>query len=124
MLCENCGKEIEESDLTDNSEKNGERNWFITLILSWFAGVLGLHRFYTGYVGIGIAQALTCGGLGIWSFIDFILICTGEYKTKEGKHLFGYNKTLGVASIFIFVMIASSKFIINVVTELVLQYLK
>ena len=122
MLCENCGKEIECT--FDNYKTKGERSWFITLILSWFTGVFGLHRFYTGYVGIGIAQFLTLGGLGIWALVDFILICTGEYKTKEDKPLTGYVKSLGIASIFIYLIPVASHYMMNVITGIIKAYIK
>jgi len=41
-------------------------------------GLCGLHRFYMGDIGIGIAQLLTLGGCGIWQLIDFIRILTGD----------------------------------------------
>jgi TM2 domain-containing membrane protein YozV len=60
------------------------------LLLALFVGVLGIHRFYLGYTGIGIIQLLTFGGLGIWALIDLILIITGDLKPKTGD----YAKTL------------------------------
>ena len=39
-----------------------------------FLGVVGGHRYYLGDVGIGVAQTLTLGGLGIWTIIDAFLI--------------------------------------------------
>ena len=47
-------------------------------LLCWFLGIFGAHRFYLGHTGIAIAQLLTLGGLGIWSFIDLIRIATGS----------------------------------------------
>ena len=41
-------------------------------------GVFGVHRFYTGHIGIGIAQFLTFGGCGVWQLIDLIFIFTGR----------------------------------------------
>ena len=48
-------------------------------------GYLGVHRFYSGHTGIGIAQLLTLGGCGIWVLIDLIMILTGKYKDSEGN---------------------------------------
>jgi len=50
----------------------------VALLLCLFLGALGIHRFYLGDTWQGIVQLLTLGGLYIWSFIDFILICVGE----------------------------------------------
>ena len=45
-----------------------------SLIISLLAGPLGIDRFFIGDTGLGIAKLLTCGGLGIWSIIDWFLI--------------------------------------------------
>jgi hypothetical protein len=47
--------------------------------------VFGVHRFYTGHVGIGIAQFLTLGGCGIWQLIDIIMIAQGKFTDKQGR---------------------------------------
>ncbi len=49
-------------------------------------GALGIHRFYLGYIGIGVAQLLTLGGCGIWALIDLIRIITGDLKPKGGDY--------------------------------------
>jgi TM2 domain-containing membrane protein YozV len=50
-------------------------------------GICGMHRFYTGHIGIGIAQLLTFGGFGIWQLIDLISIFTGKYTDRDGQPL-------------------------------------
>lgn len=58
-------------------------------VLGILLGGLGIHRFYLGYVGIGIVQILvtivTLGIGGIWGFIEGILILTGSSITKDAK---------------------------------------
>lgn len=71
-----------------NSNHNvGRHDWLVTLLLCFFLGEFGAHRFYTGHIGIGIVQLFTGGGCGIWWLVDLILIITGNYKDAEGKDL-------------------------------------
>jgi TM2 domain-containing membrane protein YozV len=63
------------------------KDWLTALLLSIFLGGLGVDRFYTGYIGLGILKLITCGGAGIWAIIDIILIATGKYKDSNGNPL-------------------------------------
>ncbi len=56
-----------------------------SLLLCFFLGSLGIHRFYVGKVGTGIAMIFTFGGLGIWTLIDFIMIIVGSFQDSDGK---------------------------------------
>jgi TM2 domain-containing membrane protein YozV len=64
-----------------------QKSWIATLLLCFFLGGLGVHRFYTGKIGTGILQLLTLGGLGVWVLIDFIMIAVGAFKDKQGNAL-------------------------------------
>lgn len=100
-LCPYCGKMIAANAKKCNYcgewiEKPTEQKSFTTaLLLSFFLGWLGVHRFYTGYLGIGIAQVLTLGGCGLWAFIDLLCIAFNNYKDNNGNQLKDYNKVLG-----------------------------
>ena len=68
-----------------------QKDWLITLLLCIFVGGLGIHRFYTGHIGIGIVQLLTLGGCGIWTLIDLIMIVTDKYTDAQGQPLLKKN---------------------------------
>lgn len=56
-------------------------------LLCFFVGIFGAHRFYVGKIGTAILQILTLGGLGIWAFIDFIMIIVGAFTDKNGNKI-------------------------------------
>ncbi len=67
-----------------NDEQVSEKGFVPTLLLCFFLGALGVHRFYVGKIGTGILQLFTLGGLGIWVLVDFIIIATGSFRDKQG----------------------------------------
>ena len=69
----------------------GDKSQLVALLLAIFVGVLGIHRFYLGYTGIGIIQILTAGGCGIWALIDLILIAVGKLGPADGS---SYDTTI------------------------------
>lgn len=79
IKCKHCGERLDK-------EKTG-KSWVKTYFLCCIFGILGVHNFYNGKVGIGLAQLFTLGGLGIWCFIDIILILTNKYRDFEGRKL-------------------------------------
>lgn len=62
-----------------------KKDWLITLLLCWFLGYLGAHRFYAGKIGTGVLQLLTLGGCGVWTIIDLIMILTSKFTDASGN---------------------------------------
>ena len=56
-----------------------------TLIVSLLAGSFGIDRFMIGDTGLGIGKLLTCGGMGLWTIIDWFMIqkATREANMKQ-----------------------------------------
>ena len=65
----------------------GEKGFVPAILLCFFLGALGLHRFYVGKIGTGILMLLTLGGFGIWVIIDFVMIVVGKFTDKQGHAL-------------------------------------
>lgn len=76
-------RQINQSTYSNNSQAH--KNKLTAILLSIFTGGLGIDRFYLGYTGSGIVKLLTAGGLGIWSLIDLIMICTGSLRPADGS---------------------------------------
>ena len=76
--------------LTDSQWTNIQcmqlKNPTTTILISLFAGPLGIDRFYVGDTGLGIAKLLTCGGFGLWTIIDWFLIM-GTTREKNYQML-------------------------------------
>ena len=83
-------------------EEVSSKSRLATALLAWFLGTLGLHRFYIGKNGTGLAiLILGIAGwatfwilgfgfvfitiAGIWVFIDFVLTVLGEMKDGQGR---------------------------------------
>ncbi|MEI6050539.1 MAG: TM2 domain-containing protein [Bacteroidota bacterium] len=82
-ICMKCGVSLNSANLIEGEGKD----WLTTLLLCFFLGFLGIHRFYTGHTGIGVVQLLTLGCCGIWTLIDFIIIIVGNFRDAKGNLL-------------------------------------
>jgi TM2 domain-containing membrane protein YozV len=60
-------------------------------LLQLFLGAFGAGRFYTGHMGLAIAQIavvwLTCGAGALWPMIDGIMMLTGKVTDAQGRPL-------------------------------------
>jgi ribosomal protein L40E len=99
VFCRGCGKEIHDSatacphcganQLRSRAKIGGVSNkdYWAAGLLCFFLGIFGAHRFYVGKVGSGIAQLLTLGGLGIWTFCDLMMILTNNFEDIDGSKI-------------------------------------
>lgn len=93
--CPNCGAQIDDKAVIcvhcgvaqPGPASKSNSDWVTVLLLCFFLGGLGVHRFYVGKTGTGVAQLLTCGGCGIWVLIDFIQILTGNFEDANGNKI-------------------------------------
>lgn len=72
---------------TETAPPVGDKGFVPAILLCFFLGALGLHRFYVGKIGTGILMLLTLGGFGIWVIIDFVMIVIGKFTDKDGRAL-------------------------------------
>ena len=109
VVCPKCGKQVGEivnndkniiinnnnnasssSALASNNMLAGNiissKSRLVALLLCFFLGWLGVHRFYVGKIGTGILMVLLMPtGIGeVWWLIDFIFIALGVFSDKNG----------------------------------------
>ena len=71
------------------------RNKIVAIVLAFFLGGIGIHRFYLGYSGRGLFMLLfvvfTCGYggfvTGVMALIDLVRIATDSLPDAEGRTL-------------------------------------
>ncbi len=69
------------------------KKFWPVFLLCLFFGILGLHRFYTGYTKEG-RFFLLCGFSGVgaiisgpWALFDLVMILSRRYRTPNGRCL-------------------------------------
>lgn len=87
VICPKCGCQVEATQqaapqiVINNSNQNqvnaapvmggNAKNKWVTLLLWWFLGFIGGHKFYEGKIGMGILYFFTGALFGIGWIIDF-----------------------------------------------------
>ena len=94
VICTACGKQVEILKTADsgspnivinnansnvNSNVNGyiasrSKNKWVALLLCFFLGGIGAHKFYEGKIGMGVLYLFTLGLFGFGVIIDFIVL--------------------------------------------------
>lgn len=75
------------------AEIEKRRNWVATMVLCWFLGLWGAHRFYTGKTtSAWVMVVLTILGItapitAVWSLIDGFTIALGKFTDVQGREL-------------------------------------
>lgn len=98
-VCLSCGVSLRPEQKQIIQNNTTQKSKIVAALLAFFFGQLGVHRFYLGYTGIGLAQLLCTLFLGIltlgiycfigglWAFIEFILILCGNINDSNGQEL-------------------------------------
>lgn len=94
-FCPACGQAVRPATVTaqaygpDRTVSPYSR--LAALLLCVFVGALGVHRFYVGKIGTGVAMIFTLGGLGIWVLVDIIMIATGAFTDANGRYVLDWQ---------------------------------
>ena len=112
MFCSNCGKEIDDKAvicvhcgcaIQNNVQQKPHKSMALALVLWFFLGVFGAHRFYLGDDVSGsvilflwilgwltvwfVVGAIPLVAVCIWWFTDLFLLLCGRIKPADGSEL-------------------------------------
>lgn len=90
-VCLKCGKLVSKKATSEKVE--GRKSKLAAGLLGIFLGGWGIHSFYLGNAGKGVAQIVvtivTCGVGALWGFIEGILILAGSITTDADGNPLG-----------------------------------
>jgi len=86
VYCPRCAANLRDGPSSIRGTLTGvsPKSRLVVTLLAAFLGNWGIHRFYLGKIGTGIAMIFTLGGLGIWTLIDFIRAVCGDMTDSDG----------------------------------------
>ena len=64
-----------------------DKDFVVTILLCFFIGNFGIHRFYVGKTGSAILMLITFGGFGIWTVYDMVMIAMGRFTDSDGHYI-------------------------------------
>ncbi len=102
MFCPNCGKEVSDQaaacpncghplkSRTPTAVQPGKvvsvKNRLAVVLLCFFLGWIGIHRFYVGKIGTGVLFVFFGTNIfAIWVLIDFIRACAGSFTDSPAR---------------------------------------
>lgn len=83
----NSNRSNDNDSIIPKSNNPKDKSLVVAIVLWFFLGFLGIHRFYLGHIGMGILYLLTGALCGIGWIIDIILLVTGGLQPKGGKYI-------------------------------------
>jgi hypothetical protein len=89
LYCGRCGHPVGRAfrQTPYNPEPISTYSGLVALLLCFFVGYLGIHRFYVGKIGTGILWLVTGGIFGIGWLIDLVVIACGRFRDFMGYRL-------------------------------------
>jgi TM2 domain-containing membrane protein YozV len=90
ILLENLATQLE-YELNPNTTMPQYNKVVLLLIEGFFFGMCGVDRCYAGQTCLGVFKGLTLGGLGVWAFLDWLLIMINCLISTNQLTWLGYN---------------------------------
>ena len=103
LICPHCGcgtvnyvRDQAKADARAAAPQRVQKRRNTALLLCFFLGGFGAHRFYVGKIGTGFLWLFTLGFWGVGTIVDFIMILDGKFTDAFGAALYD-EATAGVS---------------------------